>query len=1032
MAITLPENLKLSDKGFEAAFTTACIKADELLKTPLHIHYTNHDIDHSYRIIKIISSLLTGTKAKLCDAEKFVLLTAIVLHDMGMQTPNNNNSGKRQLSYKALEKIRAKHHIYSEKLIIDSVAKPDGKYSFGLDSQKVYVDDIAFIAKNHRKTDISSLPDYMTSGNIIRRKLLSALIRLGDALDLDSRRVNIERLSVFPIPVESKFHWYAHEYVSSLSVDNQKVEIYLEFPPSYENTHFVTRFKEHVKNEIVRQINEVYDILDGYGIRLYKNVVWHTKYSSTKLPMPDDLEQYIESAGFEEPNISGGAPGTGANKTTGTNFHNLPSKNKDFTGRDDFLDNIHSNFLSGRAPLRQTITGLGGVGKTQTAIEYAYRYKENYDDILWVDAGSNLQNAYRAFAKSRDLPSDENVEWSFVLSAVRNWFDQNERFLLILDNVVDFGDKLEDCLPREKGHVLITTRKDYCPWESPEELDCFQPDEAVDFINKMLGRDEGKYARNLAARLAYLPLALEQATTYICVNSKRVTCKDYLSLLKDKGLAMFNEDDAKPRRYEKSINATWQISLGKIKSKSAEQLFNMCAYMAPDNIPLSLFIKARETLPEPLRTELGEQKGLIDVISALTEYSLVKGDKEFLSIHRLVQEVVREKLKFANDTQYLSFCLNMASKGFKYDPGNKQSRDDMRHIWTIAEHVAKMHEMLDNDENTQMKIAWLYHISGGGFFYYEQYNEALLWSQKALDIDEKKLDKDNPDTAGIYNNMAIIYNNQCNFDKALYWNQKALDIREKVLGKEHPDTAATYNYMAIIYNNQGDYDKALLWYQKALDIQEKALGNDHPDTAATYNYMAAVYFAQGDYDKALMWCQKALDIYEKVLGKDHPETARTYNNIAIVYMNQGDHDKALLWLQKALDIREKVLGKDHPDTAGIYTDMANVYYEQGDYDVALSWFQKDLDIREKMVGKNHPDTAITYYNMSIVYSYQGDYDKALSWYFKSYKIFLSKLGETHPSTNKVKDNMEFVYQIAGENEPFEQWLQREMATAPVV
>jgi tetratricopeptide (TPR) repeat protein len=186
-----------------------------------------------------------------------------------------------------------------------------------------------------------------------------------------------------------------------------------------------------------------------------------------------------------------------------------------------------------------------------------------------------------------------------------------------------------------------------------------------------------------------------------------------------------------------------------------------------------------------------------------------------LSMHRLMQEVVREGHRLAEDTQWISCCLDMVCAVFKYEWGHRQSMAaftlNVPHVLTIAGYAEAT---LDVDEEAQKKVAWLYHEAGWGFNYGGQYVEALEWYQKALAIDEIVLGKEHPSTATTYNNIATVYHNQGDYTKALEWYQKALAIQEKVLGKEHPDTATTYNGIAFVYHSQGDYTMALEWYQE--------------------------------------------------------------------------------------------------------------------------------------------------------------------------------------------------------------------------
>ena len=158
------------------------------------------------------------------------------------------------------------------------------------------------------------------------------------------------------------------------------------------------------------------------------------------------------------------------------------------------------------------------------------------------------------------------------------------------------------------------------------------------------------------------------------------------------------------------------------------------------------------------------------------------------------------------------------------------------------------------------------------------------------------------------------YNIICDRDdyaKALEWFQKDVDISEKVLGREHPDTARTYSNIAFAYYCQVEYAKALEWDLKALVSYEKIYGKEHPYTVATYHNIGLVYDKLDDYPKALEWFQQALVLSEKVLGKEHPDTIFMYSRLARMYEDRGDYAKALEWYQKSLAIHEKVYGKNY-------------------------------------------------------------------------------------------------------------------------
>ena len=525
-----------------------------------------------------------------------------------------------------------------------------------------------------------------------------------------------------------------------------------------------------------------------------------------------------------------------------TQKNNLPPQNPDFAGRETELNDIHTVLKNGGSVcVKQAIAGLGGVGKTQLALEYAYRFGHKYTDaIWWVNAEKSPKDDLLEFAEEYKLiPEGRDAALQLkdaeFIRRLNGWFDDHTAFLLIFDNV-EAADSIKPYISRLKaGHVLITTRDRYIdlPNTKSVDLDVFSLKDARAFMRKQLPKraiDKKQTLDELMELLGCLPLALEQAAAYIANDSANCDCRNYISLLEQHGLQVFENAAAKLNGYGEIVTTTWGISFTKL-SEAAQQLLYLCAYMAPDNIPLDFFVRQAEALPVPLRNELSNELKATEVMLSLTKYSLAKRNREYLSMHRLVQKVTRDELEKANDTQWLAYCLNIAHAVFKYEFGDKKSMDAFEqnalHVLEIAGYAEKA---FDDDEEAQEKIAWLYHEAGFGYDYSGKYREALLWYHKARKIREKILGKEHPDTATTYNNIAGVYDIQGDYSKALEWYQKALDISEKVQGKEHPSTATTYNNIALVYSRQGDYNKALEWYQKALKIFQLILGDAHPNT----------------------------------------------------------------------------------------------------------------------------------------------------------------------------------------------------------
>ena len=181
-----------------------------------------------------------------------------------------------------------------------------------------------------------------------------------------------------------------------------------------------------------------------------------------------------------------------------------------------------------------------------------------------------------------------------------------------------------------------------------------------------------------------------------------------------------------------------------------------------------------------------------------------------------------------------------------------------------------------------------------------------------------------------YNNIGSVHNRKGEFDKALEYHLKALEIYEKSLGTEHAKTATSLNNIGSVYSNMGDDSTALVYHFKAQKIYEQVCGPEDPHIASSYINIGSVYSRMGDYLTALGYNLKALDIYEKVYGTMHPETATTYSNIGSLYYTHGNYTKALEYQSKALNVWEKVLGKGHPDIAHVYNNVGNIYVKLQD------------------------------------------------------------------------------------------------------
>jgi hypothetical protein len=347
---------------------------------------------------------------------------------------------------------------------------------------------------------------------------------------------------------------------------------------------------------------------------------------------------------------------------------NLPDRNENFTGRSSQFDIINEHLMQkDGVSICQTVAGLGGIGKTQLAIEYAYRYCNFFHKAIWftvAETTATIQNHFTAFAERFSLPLLPDYKPEDLQREVRNWLSENKNWLIIFDNVESY-DVVKPYLPQKiNGRLIITTRNAQIDDIGEQiQLGVFDEKESLSFLQRRFSSQKLQFeyykfddfetqAPILALRLGYLPLALEQAAAYI--KAIQCTITDYLDMLNEKSaLKILNKDEeyAKPQHYKSHVTDTWRISFDYLKD-SAKHLFNLCAYMAPDRIPIAFFTEMSGKLPDELselKKSLQSKNATHHLIADLRKFSLVSGDVYYINIHRLVQEVVRESHESGED-----------------------------------------------------------------------------------------------------------------------------------------------------------------------------------------------------------------------------------------------------------------------------------------------------------------------------------------------------------------------------------------------
>ena len=676
---------------------------------------------------------------------------------------------------------------------------------------------------------------------------------------------------------------------------------------------------------------------------------------------------------------------------------NIPhQRNPNFTGRVELLRDLREA-LDGEksAALTQAISGLGGVGKTQLAIEYAYRYANHYSLIWWVrsETPESLSADWEALARRMNLVSREDrLEQGQVIEIVRGALEQRTGWLLVFDNAPN-PKAIESYIPHGSvGHVVVTSR--YSAWgrlARPLPVRVWEPRESVEFLLKRTRQEDEAAAGQLAGELGYLPLALEQAAAYIEHAGRALA--GYLGLFRERKLALF-QNETSGSDEKATVATTWDISFEQTRkdSSAAADLLRLCAFLGPDDIPMEAIVQGIEHIPQPLSAALQDPLELDKTIIALRNYSLVEVDEpepddRRLSIHRLVQAVTFDRLSGEEQKAWAEAAVRVMDEGFPADADDPRKWPLCARLGRHAVQAVKHAEKLEvGIESTARLLNQLGMYSHGR----AELDQAKDYFERALAIDEKVYGPEHPDVARDANNIGQILKAQGDLEGALGWTKRALAISEKVYRPEHPTVAIHANNIGQILKAGGHLEGALKWTKRALAIDEKVYGPEHPHVARDANNVGLILQAQGDLEGALEWAKRALAIDEKVYGPEHPTVAIRANNIGQILLVQGDLEGALEWTKRALAIDEKVYGPEHPKVATYTNNVGQILQAQGDLEGALEWVKRALAISEKVYGAEHPTVAIYANNIGQILKDQGDLEGALEWSKRAMGVFVRR------------------------------------------
>jgi len=688
-----------------------------------------------------------------------------------------------------------------------------------------------------------------------------------------------------------------------------------------------------------------------------------------------------------------------------------------FKGRIEFLNDLRQRLgaVEGRAAAiiaRQVVHGLGGVGKTRAAIEYAWKFAGDYTALLFVSADS----AVELRAKLANLvgvlaiaTAETAVEAR--LADVLNWLDAHPGWLLILDNVdtEEAAREVHQLLARLRaGHVLITSR--IANWRAgvePLELHILAQADAVAFLlerttHRRHNIDDDGRAAEIARELDGLALALEQTGAYI--NKLRLSLAEYLERWLGKRAEVLKWHDERVMGYPASVAATWETTFAQLGA-SERRLLEALSWLAAEPIPLFLF----ET--ETLTAAVPEAR---DMLADLAEYSLARFDEsgDGVLVHRLVQEITRGRIPAADRTASLQIALNTVNDAAVGDSQDVRTWE----VWTpLAAHAEAVSRYADADGIAEptaglMNALGLYWNTRG------QFRAAEPLMRRALSINERSFGPDHPDVARHLNNLAQLLKATNRLAEAEPLMRRALAIDERSFGPDHPDVARDLNNLAMLLGATNRLAEAEPLMRRALAIDERRFGPDDPKVAIRLNNLAQLLQDTNRLAEAEPLMRRALAIDERSFGPDHPDVAIDLNNLAQLLQDTNRLVEAEPLLRRALAINERSFGPDHTNVARNLNNLAQLLQAINRLAEAEPLMHRALAIDERTFGPDHTNVAIYLKNLALLLKATNRVAEAEPLFRRSIQImilFQRRTGHEHPKGHLVLNNYRDLLQALG-------------------
>ncbi|KAF3389938.1 Nephrocystin-3 [Talaromyces pinophilus] len=723
-------------------------------------------------------------------------------------------------------------------------------------------------------------------------------------------------------------------------------------------------------------------------------------------------------------------------------------RDPDFVDGGTILDQLYRRCAAPGS--RTALVGLGGVGKSQLAIEFAYRIHEQEPEtwIFWIYASNaaRFEQSYQEIADTAKLFGRQDPKAN-IFKLVHDWLrdSKNGKWIFILDNIDDahflishpdstraqaghengrVDRPLREYLPQSRnGSILITSRSREAALKLVDQCDIIvvEPmDEARAraLFNKKLGNQDKQHHNSydvaeLAAELDFIPLAIIQAAAYISDPDRGCSVRQYLKKFQKndrKKIRLLGHEEGQFRRdweAKNSVLITWQISFESIREsrRSAADLLSLMSFFDRQGIPKALLYDHSGRDAVEIHSEADSdsesQSSVTDKfnndILILRRYSLISinVDRTTFSMHNLVQLATRQWLEANGELEKWKWQY-IRNLNAELPTGEYENWEQCQILFPHAKSAARQ-----KPEGRDALIEWASVLYKAASYDWRKGNgaEGAKLSVRAMKTWKKYLGPDHEKTLGSMEIVGLTHLVQGRWKEAEELFMQVIETRKRVLGVEHPDTLTSMGNLASTYRNQGRWKEA-----EELDMQVME---------TTKRMLASTYRNRGRWKEAEELEVQVIEITKRVQGVEHPDTLASIANLASTYRDQGRWKEAEELFMQVMETRKRMLGKEHPSTLTSMGNLASTYRNQGRWKEAEELDVQVMEMTKRMLGVEHPSTLTSMGNLASTYWNQGRWKEAEELEVQVMETRTRMLGVEHPHTLNSMANLAFTLKEQG-------------------